>query len=414
MVILPLFAWRLVRLPPQPRDQNSPNSPLRSPAKYALRDLLLFIVLAAAFCTLLFYVPMHLWHGWLWILIFGIGFGVVTLIGTWAALGRGVRWLRLLLVCIVPWAWPTALWLWTWRRWTNSDQLANPPHYDKAARLTSRALALVLLLPPVWTYAILVHKTPIPQEKFPEKNAYPMLIDAGKSAGFVLDPNVSYPPNPTQLRQAAKAVAPDLTKARRAMQEPCWVPIVYEPQGEMNAYTIDVHERSQALAALTFAFLAEGEAALFDGHTDDAQASYRDLFLLARNVSRGGLNSDWWFAFECERFAMTKMYQIRQQLTAEQCDEWIRLLYEQTRVLESNSITARRNSAFSDRRRHWLERLRWRFWEMTRNRSHGPIPHERLGQCRLALILQLRFAESILISFRRFSASFVFLSDKLT
>jgi hypothetical protein len=81
---------------------------------------------------------------------------------------------------------------------------------------------------------------------------------------------------------------------------------------------------------------------------------------------------------------MMKMREMRPQLTAQQCDEWVRLLHEQARVLEPDSVRARRDRAFSDRTSHWAERLRWRFWEMTRNPRHGPLSHERMRRAHLA------------------------------
>lgn len=378
IIIGPLLVWRRIRgrwRESVPTDGAGLTHSLRRRYQFAVRDLLRLMVLGAALSALLTRVPAEVWRLWPAILSYGIGFGIAVLIGTWAALGRRLLWLRVALVCLVPYAIAAAAWLALWRRWSaaSGDLTTLPRRRSWGLALGLATLCMVLL--PAWAFTVLVPKAPIPAEEGPEPNAYRELVQAGKA--------VSNSPRGTlSVKAWAQATAPAVSEARLALQKPCRVPIAYgrPPEPEDSDYRVRYHYLRMVACAL----LDEGEVATAEGRRDDALRSYRDVLGLARHTSRGGLSNDVIVARASERDAMRAIYQLRDQLTSQQCHAWIRLVQEQERAAEPLADVIARSRAWNDRALGWDARLRLRFWEATGSCRGGYLLLERTWRFNLA------------------------------
>ncbi|MHC4404429.1 MAG: hypothetical protein ACYTG0_32650 [Planctomycetota bacterium] len=356
IVIVPLLVVRYVRAR---RAQGKPYASAgraglaRLRPQFSLLDLLLGTVVVAAALAFATQVPWGIWgiYSVLWWEVFPpftpeppdwVFAGLVpavlalsTLVAAWAGLGRGLRWVRLTVLLLIPLAWLMAAWLALLRAsgWLRSERPRDerPAAESGEAKTRSRAasrfakvgvvlLSLLMLYPLGTVYIVLVRPVPIPDTALPDPNAYDALVWAGHSLAWLHYPDHPDAATDEEPEGPRKTRGEYLEAARAALELECRVAFKYTVWDISDAHD---GRATGAFSELGRAFRDEGASAHKEGRTADAVRNYLDAIRLARASVRGGTIIDAIVGCVIEDFGLEGLCGVRDALTPEQARELI-------------------------------------------------------------------------------------------
>lgn len=346
--------------------------------QFRLKELLLAIVVTAAFLGYLIRIPTAIWHKPLALLWFGTGFGLLTLLAAHVSSQERIR-KRWWIVGLASPAFVVMLaWLCTRRvsEESQSSQLRRIARKVRTALLTT-----IIVLPVVAAWYSLARKSPIPVENAPQENCLPHLLTIGER----ISPKL-FQPFPTKADALKTAVTQSQSareEVRSSMAKAGWLGVNYHPGDPTLWWT----SRRDSIGQICFAFLAEAELAETENRISDALTSYHDILKFVDRSARGGLPREATLAGEIEGDALGRVFQLRQKMDSKQCKEWIQLLSAHRNMLESTDTVMRRRYAWVDQVACWQDRLATYWHRLFSRELNG-----REMMNRLAIDRQLRIS----------------------
>ena len=181
-------------------------------------------------------------------------------------------------------------------------------------------LSAVIVTPSAYVYYRLITPLPIPEVTLPEPNGYQALVEAGiaiecRAINF-------YDTTPIDVLASEVASREELyVKARNAPKQQVVVPVSY------GIEDIDT-DASGALRTLCRALAAQARVAIEQGDYDEALKCNSDIYRLGQKCSTNGLFIHWLIGSAIKGVGLSRIYNMRDHLSSEQCLSTIRELAE--------------------------------------------------------------------------------------
>jgi hypothetical protein len=421
--------------------------------QFTLLDLLLLAAVVAVLTAVGVSVPRRVWESWGLLyaiptffgatatppcvdyLVTGLIGGLVTLAAAWLALGCQRRWIRwiLFLLCTAS-VTGTAGAMVHWRMEGRARDimsgrilvsgvylLASPyavtlilllPLVPMTACLAMfrvqaslrdasfrrrRAVALVLLtllglgvlVPPSWTFYMLMTPPPIPNDPLPEPNGYDTLLLAGKQLE-----NVTVPDDDKNLPEAERASPKDYREfyskyyavgddVHAALDNGCRVPLKY------NASDVDGYMEVRQLA---YAMVAQGDAASTDGDVAVASRYYRDTIRLGKAYAHGGLAMHWLVGVAVEYTGLHAVHAQRDSMTTSARREWIAAIPALAVDFEPSEECCERDAIWTQNACGWQRQLIWLAGQYSGHRTQPTLDAMERQRCATYRILLVELA----------------------
>jgi hypothetical protein len=333
LLILRRFRGNEIAVVETPGSVVPPNK-----TQFFLRDLLLLAVIVALVSSIFSRVPHEIWKDWLDLSIAGFALGVLTLIGTWVALGRTRLWLRLIVLLLFL---PSALIAFILGLVRADRRCRDATTQHPAARLGPKAalfiLALAILIPPAYFYPKLLIRSPIPEEPIPpDQNSYRELCQIPKTLASVSVPQED---DSLELHRAFVRVHQGfLDRTHAALQRLCQFPLPDD-----FASLPDYAELRQIARAVE----AEGRLARNEGRDADAIRAFLDELRLDNAVSHGTLITDSLVGVAISDIGVARLAEMRVSMSSDQCREIIAALQEIEGRRESIDAVLARDEAWT-------------------------------------------------------------------
>ncbi|HEX7375470.1 MAG TPA: hypothetical protein VF278_00080 [Pirellulales bacterium] len=279
--------------------------------RFSLSDLLRAMLLIASVFALAAYMPTTERQIWWYYAIAGCPFGLATLVGAWAAMSRGRRAMRFVVLCVVAAGIGVAWWyttltvgllVATWiclarraglitvshgiasQRATENRHQRSPPFRAALAKVAIGVLSLPMVLLPLAAYYDMLQDAPIPVEPLPEPNGYDEVLRIAAS--------LAAPPP-----RSAGGVAGDpeaWIEQHRSEQFARLHAALRHPSGVPIQYALGYHNLSpiQSLRQLSRDLYAEAARQQLAAKTSDVQKTYLDIVELGLVAARGGFIAD--------------------------------------------------------------------------------------------------------------------------
>jgi hypothetical protein len=421
VVSVPLTVIRNFRsVAPGESEYGSPSR-FKGWMHFSVREVFQFTLLIAAVFCVAAYLPDDVRASWWHFTLLGAGFGVATLAGVWAALGRARRWLRECVCCLVAplagvataldetvyadyrqsaWAWCAvtatigllvAFWLiLAQAAGLIEGQRAGHRASTHAATTQSSAavrrrlavfslgfVSLAMLMLPSDAYYDMLNPAPIPPGSLPNPNAYDDLLRlAAELPGVTADANPDDSAADERRRKWFDEVHASLLR-------PAAVPVRYDSQWPA------VFETTLALRQLELALSAEGDRQRIAGYVDVAEETYQDLMQLGLASANGGLVVNRLIGTAFAGVGIEGIGQLRGNLSPEQRRALMGTLQSFEARWEPLAIVCARDVAWEQRAVGWPVRISFINWgppsQATELADRRLLATLRLLVCELAL-----------------------------
>lgn len=344
--------------------------------RFSLSDLLRAMLLIASVFALAAYMPTTERQIWWYYAIAGCPFGLATLVGVWAAMSRGRRAMRFVVLCVVAAAIGAAcgyetltvgLLVATWiclarraglitashvvalQRATENMRQRSPPFRAALAKVAIGVLSLPMALLPLAAFYDMLQDAPVPIEPLPEPNGYDEVLRIAAS--------LAAPPP-----RSAGGVAGDpaawierhrseqFARLHAALRRPSGVPIQYAV-GYTNLAAI------QSLRQLSRDLYAEAARQRLAAKTRDARQTYLDLVELGLVAARGGFIVDRLVGTALTGLGVEGLRQIRDELSLDDRRALIVALQTNDAAWEPLAKLRDRERAAIDKTLGWRSRI---------------------------------------------------------
>lgn len=381
--------------------------------RFSLSDLLRAMLLIASVFALAAYMPMterRLWWGYA---IAGCPFGLATLVGVWAAMSRGKRAMRFVVLCVVAaaigafWWYVTltvgllvATWIClarraglitvshgvAWQRATENMHQRSPPFRAALAKVAIGVLSLPMVLLPLVAFYYMLQDAPIPVEPLPEPNGYDEVLRIAASLAA---------PPPRSVGGAAgdpeawieRHRSEQFARLHAALRRPSGVPIQYA-LGYQNLSAI------QSLRQLSRDLYAEAARQQLATKTSDMQKTYFDIVELGLVAARGGFIVDRLVGTAIAGLGVEGLGRIRDELPLDERRALIVALQTNDAAWEPLVKLRDRERAAIDKTIGWMSRITFAFpadlrpetaFQRLEQSDHTRSAQIRLLVCHLAI-----------------------------
>lgn len=344
--------------------------------RFSLSDLLRAMLLIASVFALAAYMPTTERQIWWYYAIAGCPFGLATLIGVWAAMSRGRRAMRFVVLCVVAAAMGAvcgyetltvgllvATWIClarraglitvshgvAWQRATENRHQRSPPFRAALAKVAIGLLSLPMVLLPLAAYYDMLQDAPIPVEPLPEPNGYDEVLRIAASLAA---------PPPRSVGGAAGDPAAWIERHRSeqfarlhaALRRPSGVPIQYA-LGYTNLPAF------QPLRQLSRDLYAEAARQQLAAKTSDVQKTYLDIVELGLVAARGGFIVDRQVGTAITGLGVEGLVRIRDELPLDERRALIVALQTNDAAWEPLVKVRDRERAVIDKTLGWMSRI---------------------------------------------------------